>query len=157
MAEPDTPETNGELVRHADGGALQFPLVLSAIAQSSSDDAVYETAEGSVPRMHVEVLANPGGRKHKTGTGKFKILVDQARINSPASCSSNPSSTMLHTRMIANDGVHASAVFDAVLDWKCQANHKMVVISARKQERRHTAVVRSKAKPSAEQKKLAMK
>lgn len=148
---------NGELVRHADGSGLQFPLVLTAIPESSSDDAVYETAEGSVPQMHVEVLANRRGKKHKTGTGKFKILVDQARINSAAACSSNPSSTMLHTRMIANDGVHASAVFDAVLDWKCQSNHKMVMISARKQGRPQKAVVRSKAKRSANRQKLAMK
>jgi hypothetical protein len=114
----------GELVRRSDGAQINLPVVLPAMAKSSSRDAVYATLPNTTPRMRVEIIAN----KSRPDLSKFHITVDQAQISSPTTCSGNPSVTHLHTRMVANDGTHTSAVFDGDLAWRCDRGHKLTTL-----------------------------
>jgi hypothetical protein len=111
----------GELVHQSNGVSLRLPVTLNALKGSTADDAVYRTARGITPRVHVEVAE----LNHKTGRSRFQIEVNRAEITSPTACSDKSPTTTLHTRMVANDGSHPSAVFDANIKWSCHRNGRL--------------------------------
>ena len=113
----------GELAHQGSGKNLNLPVVLYAIPGSNASDAVYNTPAGLTPRIHVAISAI----RRKPGQGNFQIHVNDALLNTPAACSDNQSSAMLHTRMSANDGTHSSAVFGADLSWDCRRGGKLVI------------------------------
>ncbi len=115
---------SGELVRASNADAIDLPIVL--VAQSGSDDvrATYLT-EGnpSGPRVRVRIKVV----KNTDPLANFQINVNRALITSPSACTSTQSTATLHTRMIANDGVHASAAIDGNLEWDCRSHGKLVL------------------------------
>ena len=112
----------GELVRKSDGKPLDLPVVLAAVRGSQAQNAAYSTPSGVLPRVQVKIKALKG---KNAGRAKFQILFTGAEITGPGECSGNPPSTVLHTRMIANDGMHTSAAFDANLNWRCLREGKL--------------------------------
>lgn len=117
----------GELVGQANGLQLNLPLVLAVIAKSSGQDAVYETPPDASPRVRVEIVKG----KHPADRGKFQISVDDVKISSPAACTGKTSITRLSTRLIGDDGIHPSVVFDGNLAWKCHRNGKLTTFRSK--------------------------
>lgn len=115
----------GELIRANDGTDMRLPVVISAISGSTTH-TVYQTGRGVTPRVKVELNAG----SHKDDLGKFQIVVDDAEISSPAACSGKPSVTRLRTQIIASDGHHPDAVFNANLAWNCLRNGRLTTSSS---------------------------
>ncbi len=115
---------SGELVRASNADAIDLPIVL--VTQSGSNDvrATY-SSEGnpSGPRVRVKIKVV----KNTDPLALFQINVNRALITSPSACTSAQSVATLHTRMIANDGVHASAAIDGNLQWDCRNHGKLVL------------------------------
>ncbi|HVN63018.1 MAG TPA: hypothetical protein VMT58_00160, partial [Candidatus Binataceae bacterium] len=111
----------GELVRQTNGSAARMPTTLISQDGSTARHAIYATRMGVTPRVSVEVTAN----RRKPGQGKFKIVMDSAKILSPSACVGAGAKAVLHTKMIANDGMALPGVFDESLTWTCHRYGKM--------------------------------
>ncbi len=117
---------NGELVRQGSGMPLNLPVVLAILRDSKPQGSTYLTQGNGFPRVQVEIKA----LKRNPGLAKFRIEIGGAEISSPRACTGNPSSTMLHTRMIANDGTHPSAVLDLNLNYRCHRSGNLNTLAS---------------------------
>ncbi|MGH7814815.1 MAG: hypothetical protein ACREQI_12525 [Candidatus Binataceae bacterium] len=111
----------GELVRQGSGIFARLPVTLVALDGSTARDAIYATAAGVTPQVRVEIAAN----QRNPTSGKFKIVMDSAKILSPSACVRAGAKAVLHTKMIANDGMNSPAVFDENLTWTCRRGGKL--------------------------------
>ncbi len=115
---------SGELVRQADADAVDLPIVLVAQSGSNTARATYITeGDPSQPRVKVKIKVV----KNTDPRANLQINVNKAVISSPSACTSSQSVATLHTRMIANDGIHASAAIDADLIWNCRRKGRLVL------------------------------
>jgi hypothetical protein len=115
---------SGELVRQANADSVDLPVVLVTQSGSNSNRATY-IAEGNPtgPRVKVKIKVV----KNTDPRANFQINLNHAVIMTPSACTSTQSVATLHTRMIANDGMHPSAAIDANLMWNCRRHGKLAL------------------------------
>ena len=112
----------GELVHQQLGTNVTFPIVLTALPNSTAVNAVYATASGVTPRIRAEVIDPPA-------EGKLQLLIDLVKSVVRRAARTNLN-TRLHTQISADDGVDQAAVFDVDLNWQCHSHGARLTVSS---------------------------